>query len=228
MATDRSRRTDASAHDADAVTSETTPLLASFTSPIVTGGDPEDAQAIIASRPGSSSPKPEDKPLPKAQIFFLCYARLIEPVAFFSIFPYINQMVRENGHLAEEDMGFYSGLIESLFSLTQMIVMMAWGRAADRIGRKPVLVFSLLGVAISTSLFGLAKTIWQMVLFRCMSGVFAGTIVTIRTMISEHSTKATQYGILSLLFPLLAKILLPYVSCSCNSRNIPQNELLSY
>ncbi|KAH6619493.1 major facilitator superfamily domain-containing protein [Chaetomium sp. MPI-SDFR-AT-0129] len=135
---------------------------------------------------------PKDKPLPVWQIVVLCYARWIEPVAFFSIFPYVNQMAQENGKLADADVGFYSGLIESLFSLTQMFVMVAWGRAADRFGRKPVLVFSLLGVSCATALFGMATTIWQMVLFRCLAGVFAGTIVTIRTMISEHSTSKTQ------------------------------------
>jgi MFS family permease len=134
----------------------------------------------------------DDKPLPLGQIAALCYARWVEPVAFFSIFPFINQMAQENGNLADADVGFYSGLIESLFSLTQMFVMIMWGEAADRFGRKPVLVFSLVGVSLATALFGMARTIWQMILFRCLAGVFAGTIVTIRTMISEHSTSKTQ------------------------------------
>jgi MFS family permease len=64
-----------------------------------------------------------------------------------------------------------------MFSFTQMLLMIQWGRAADRIGRKPVLVFSVVGVAIATAIFGLSKTLWQMVLFRCCAGVFAGTIV---------------------------------------------------
>lgn len=53
----------------------------------------------------------------------------------------------------------------------------SWGRAADRFGRKPVLVFSLFGVATAVSLFGLSKEIWQMVLFRCLAGMFSGTVV---------------------------------------------------
>lgn len=187
--------------DEDAITTETTPLLAASSVPVVpAGGDPEEAKALISSTSSSGSDPSittttdteVNKPLPKTQILLLCYARLIEPIAFFSIFPYINKMVLENGHLAEADMGFYSGLIESLFSLTQMVVMVAWGRLADRVGRKPVLVVSLFGVALSTSLFGLAKSIWQMVVFRCAAGVFAGSIVTVRTMISEHSTRRTQ------------------------------------
>lgn len=134
----------------------------------------------------------DERPFPKWQVFWLCFARMLEPMAFFSIFPYINQMVRDNGHLDTADVGFYSGLIESLFSLTQALVMVFWGRAADTFGRKPVLVSSLAGVAIATSIFGMAKTIWQMILFRCIAGVFAGTIVTIRTMLTEVSTPSTQ------------------------------------
>lgn len=52
----------------------------------------------------------EDKPLPKTQIFLLCYARLVEPVAFFSIFPFINQMIFDIG-VDQARVGFYSGLI---------------------------------------------------------------------------------------------------------------------
>jgi len=133
----------------------------------------------------------DDKPLPKDQILFLCFARVVEPIAFFCIFPFINQMIRDTG-VAEEDVGFYSGLIESLFSLTQMVLMIPWGWAADYWGRKPILVSSLAGVAIATAIFGLSKTIWQMIVFRCFAGLFAGTIVTIRTMISENSTHKTQ------------------------------------
>jgi MFS family permease len=46
-------------------------------------------------------------------------------------------------------------------------------------------------VTFATALFGMAKSIPQMILFRCIAG-FAGTIVTIRTMIAEHRTPKTQ------------------------------------
>ncbi|EXJ65364.1 hypothetical protein A1O7_01705 [Cladophialophora yegresii CBS 114405] len=134
----------------------------------------------------------EDKPLPKDQILYLCFARFVEPVAFFCIFPFVNQMIWETGEVGETDVGFYSGLIESLFSLTQMCLMILWGKAADHFGRKPVLVSSLAGVAVATATFGLSRTIWQMIVFRCFAGIFAGTVLTIRTMITENSTPQTQ------------------------------------
>ena len=151
-----------------------------------TDGDPIQPQTSTTVTDG------QDR-LPAGQILCLCYARLLEPVAFFSIFPFINQMISEFG-IPEENVGFYSGLVESLFSLTQMVFMIGWGRLADhpRVGRKPVLVFSMVGVSLFMGGFGFAKSLWQMFFFRCMAGIFGGTIVTIRTMISENSTPKTQ------------------------------------
>lgn len=168
---------------------ETTALLGSNKTKYGDDG-PENPNSSPMTNDGGA--KVDEKPLPKLQVLLLCYARVVEPLAFFSIFPYVSQMVQDNGNVRDSDIGFYSGLIESMFSLTQAIVMIFWGRAADRLGRKPVLVYSLFGVTVATGLFGLAKTISQMIMFRCLAGVFAGTIVTIRTMIAEHSTSRTQ------------------------------------
>lgn len=55
----------------------------------------------------------DEKPLPKMQIFLLCYCRLVDPIAFFSIFPFVNKMILDTGDVIEEDVGFYSGLIVS-------------------------------------------------------------------------------------------------------------------
>ena len=88
--------------DSDAQVDETTALLApSATQP--PSREPDDDNA--------STSKDEDKPLPRDQILFLCFARFIEPLAFFCIFPFINQMIWETSEIAETDVGFYSGLI---------------------------------------------------------------------------------------------------------------------
>lgn len=148
--------------------------------------------------PDPPAPSDEDeRPMPHTQILVLCYASLAEPVAYFAIFPFINEMIFRLGQnssnpLPESSVGFWSGLIESLFSLVQMVLMIFYGRAADRYGRKPVLVFSLTGIAAGTALFGMGERLWQMVVFRCFAGCFAGCAVTIRTMISENCTKRAQ------------------------------------
>lgn len=130
--------------------------------------------------------------LPRLQMALLCLARLVEPIAFFSIFPFITQMVQRNGQLPDSDVGFFSGLAESAFSLAQMAVLVLWGRLADRVGRKPILIYSLAGMSIAPALFGLAESIGQMILFRCLAGFFSGSSLVIRTMIGDHSSPTTQ------------------------------------
>ncbi|TLD04817.1 uncharacterized protein PgNI_09365 [Pyricularia grisea] len=197
--------------------SETTPLLA--VGEISTVADAASACAI-AKIAGETGQKPtsdtdhgpadsarndlegdtnvdQDEDMPKAQVFWLCVARLIEPIAFFSIFPYINEFVRRSGDVPVAQVGFYSGLIESNFSLVQAIVMVFWARLSDRIGRKPVLMASMVGVTVSTSMFGFAQTIPQMIMLRMLAGVFSGTLVTIRTCLAELSTPGTRARIFS-------------------------------
>ncbi|KAH8775564.1 major facilitator superfamily transporter [Diaporthe sp. PMI_573] len=189
---------------AESVATEQTPLLA--TGDIAPTADPTLSKATTLQGSGAGTfpdnavggdEEDDGRPFPTGQIFWICFARLVEPMAFFSIVPYVNQMAQKNGNLDLADVGFYSGLIESLFSLTQAVFMIFWGKASDRLGRKPVLVFSLVGVSIATALFGFSKTIWEMILFRCAGGIFGGTIVTMRTMLAEHSNSRTQAKIFS-------------------------------
>lgn len=134
----------------------------------------------------------QDKPMPYGQIILLCFASTIEPVSYFGIFPIVSDMLMKVGGLDYENISLWSGLIEALFSIVQMSVMITYGKLADRIGRKPVLVFSLFGIAGASALFGLSQALWQMVLFRAITGLFAGSSVTIRAMLSELTTKKTQ------------------------------------
>ena len=87
---------------------EITPLLA----------ESEEGSVAQANTPLSSVQElpdsDNDKALPKTQIFFLCYARLFESIAFYLIFPFINQMIWEVGDVEEANVGFYSGLIVCL------------------------------------------------------------------------------------------------------------------
>lgn len=193
-------------HLTDSTASETTPLLAASSAGPTTEANeelrnrytnghvfpPQQRKPSTSTIPPIYRNEDEDAPLPKLQIFVLCYCSLVEPVAYFSIFPFINQMIKETGSVEERDVGFWSGAIESLFSLVQMLLMIFYGRMADRIGRKPVLVFSLTGIAIATSLFGMSKQLWQMITFRCVAGLFAGSVVTVRAMLTENCTAKTQ------------------------------------
>ena len=93
---------------------ETTPLI------VTSGVDPNSInlrdEEVLSQQNNEVSNAEDDTPLPKLQIALLCYARVVEPIAYFSIFPFINEMVQVTGNLDEADVGFYTGVIVSLFT----------------------------------------------------------------------------------------------------------------
>lgn len=53
---------------------------------------------------------------------------------------------------------------------------MGWGALSDRYGRKPVVLIGLGGVAISSLIFGLAKSYWVALLARFIGGALNGNV----------------------------------------------------
>lgn len=56
--------------------------------------------------------KPKSTPLPKGQLAALCTVRIVEPIAFTQLFPYVNEFMNDL-HLTDDPskIGFYSGLV---------------------------------------------------------------------------------------------------------------------
>ncbi|KAG2052385.1 MFS general substrate transporter [Suillus hirtellus] len=146
-------------------------------------------------------------PLPKLQIGILISLHLVEPIASTSIFPYINQLIRELGITGGNDVavGYYAGIIESLFFAAQALTVLRWGRLSDCIGRKLVLVIGLLGACILILCFGLSTTFWSLVISRCLCGFLNGNVGVMKTMMGElmDSTNMTQAFAL---FPIVGSI----------------------
>jgi hypothetical protein len=109
---------------------ERTPLLATI-SPVPTSTTIETIQAVVDEPEEDVHLDDPDAPLDYTQIFILCLCRMVDPISFFSIFPYVNAMIERTAGIEKADVGFYSGLIESLFSITQMCVMILWGKVCS-------------------------------------------------------------------------------------------------
>jgi MFS family permease len=65
------------------------------------------------------------------------------------------------------------------------VTVLNWGRAADRIGRKPILLGGLLGLVASMLAFGLSTRFWGLVVSRCAQGAFNGNIGVTKSVIAE-------------------------------------------
>ncbi|ORX39926.1 major facilitator superfamily domain-containing protein [Kockovaella imperatae] len=138
----------------------------------------------------------------KIQVAILILTRLAEPITYTVIFPFINQMCLELGVTDNSDkVGFYSGLVESTFAFVQFFTVYHWAKLSDRIGRKPVILLGLTGVAISGTLFGLSTRFWMMIAARAISGALNGNVAVIKASLGDitdesNSTEAfALYGL---------------------------------
>jgi DHA1 family tetracycline resistance protein-like MFS transporter len=97
------------------------------------------------------------------------------------------------------------GLLFASFSLAQLIATPALGALSDRWGRRPVLIFSLLGTVVSFVMLAMAHTLTLLFIARVVDGLSGGNITTARAYIAdvtEPHERAKAYGFLGAAFGL--------------------------
>ncbi|KAF8305055.1 MFS general substrate transporter [Clavulina sp. PMI_390] len=165
----------------------------------------------IEDQSTSSTPIPSSTPtpLPLMQIAILLFLLLTEPIAGFVIYPFIAKLVGELGITTNNDknaVGYYVGLIESLFYVAQGLTVFHWGRLSDSLGRRPVILLGTLGLSLSLLAFGFTTTVkssntkesspWAsfawVVFARSLAGFLDGNSGVEKTMIGELSDESNR------------------------------------
>ncbi|KAG2017569.1 major facilitator superfamily transporter [Coprinopsis cinerea AmutBmut pab1-1] len=146
----------------------------------------------------------ERTPLPKLQVFIVFLIQFAEPVTATVIYPFINEFVRETGITQgdETKTGYYAGIIESVFFIAETMTVFLWGLSSDIFGRKPILLLGPLGLSLAMLGFGLSKTFWSLVYYRCLQGFFNGNIGVSKSILAEITDK-TNIGDAYALIPLM-------------------------
>lgn len=78
-------------------------------------------------------------------------------------------------------------LIFSAYSAGQFLGELYWGRLSDRIGRRPVLLVTILGAGVGYIALAFSPTIWLAVLARFAGGFFSGNLSTMQGYIVDVS-----------------------------------------
>ena len=97
------------------------------------------------------------------------------------------------------------GLLFGIYSLCQLAAAPALGDLSDRYGRRPVLIFSLLGTVVSFVMLALAQSIALLFVARIVDGLSGGNISTARAYvadITEPKDRARAYGLIGAAFGL--------------------------
>jgi len=147
-------------------------------------GDPAGARPMSAERGG--------RRLAVAVIFttilidFLGYSILIPVLPSF----------------AEKNLGvgaFGIGLITALYALGLVLFLPLWGWVSDRIGRRPVILVSLLGTAVSFVLLAVSHSLGAALFARFLGGFFGASVGSAQaamTDLTDESSRAQGMGVI--------------------------------
>jgi DHA1 family tetracycline resistance protein-like MFS transporter len=104
---------------------------------------------------------------------------------------------------------FVATLLGSIYSLMQFLFVPVWGRISDRVGRRPVLIWSVAGSALTMASLGLAlvkgDTVFWLFATRALSGVATANLGTASAYIADITKpedRAKGMGLIGMAFGL--------------------------
>lgn len=71
--------------------------------------------------------------------------------------------------------GFAIGLLFTSYALAQFVFITIWGRISDHIGRRPVIIISLIGTTVYLAAFAFVPSIAALILLRLLGGIFGSS-----------------------------------------------------
>ena len=83
----------------------------------------------------------------------------------------------------------FGGALGSLYAILQFFFAPIWGRLSDKIGRRPVLMFTLAGTCLGYGLWIFAGGFWILVLSRILGGMASGNLSVATASIADVTSR---------------------------------------
>jgi DHA1 family tetracycline resistance protein-like MFS transporter len=145
----------------------------------------------------------------KAAVGFIFITVLIDIIGFGIIIPVLPQLLQQLLHVTDRtDISAISKpaiFLTLIYGLMQFIFAPILGSLSDRYGRRPVLLFSLLGFGLDYIFLAFAPSIGWLFLGRMISGITGASITTASAYmadISNEKNRAQNFGMIGAAFGL--------------------------
>jgi DHA1 family multidrug resistance protein-like MFS transporter len=126
----------------------------------------------------------------KKNMIILFITLVIIMMGFGMVIPVIPFLVEEFGASGQE-----LGMLMAIYALMQLIFSPVWGELSDRFGRRPIMLFGLLGNGLSMLFMGLANSIWMLFAARALAGLLASaTLPTAYAYVSDSTSEEDRGG----------------------------------
>ena len=127
-------------------------------------------------------------------IFVITFLNTLGMTLIMPIVPFITQRYVTS----PSAVAVWVGILTSSYALCSFLAAPALGALSDRVGRKPVLVFSVLGSAVGFVVFGIGGALWVLLLGRIIDGLTGGNISAIFAYLADITPpeeRASRFGL---------------------------------
>ncbi len=103
-------------------------------------------------------------------------AQVLSAVGYSMMFPFLPLHIETLGTTTGLSTELAAGLVISVQGITMMVTAPFWGVAADRFGRKKMIMRAMFGGAITMAMMGFVQTAEQLIVIRALQGLVTGTV----------------------------------------------------
>jgi DHA1 family tetracycline resistance protein-like MFS transporter len=145
------------------------------------------------------------QPKKQAAIGFIFATLLIDVMGLAIIIPVIPKLIE---HLIKGDVSdasWYGGWLTAAYAVMQFMFAPLIGNLSDKFGRRPVLLFSLLGFSVDYLFSAFAPSIGWLFVGRIIAGITGASFTTASAYIadiSEPEKRAANFGLIGVAFGL--------------------------
>ncbi|MDF2191479.1 TCR/Tet family MFS transporter [Paraflavitalea sp. CAU 1676] len=142
----------------------------------------------------------------KSALSFIFITLLIDVMGWGLIIPVMADLIVHLKKIPVNEASTYGAVLLSVFAVTQFIFAPVIGNLSDRYGRRPVLLFSLLGFGIDYIILAIAPTYGWLFVGRVIAGITGASFTTATAYIADISTdetsRAKNFGLIGAAFGL--------------------------
>src|SRR5689334_19722170 len=141
----------------------------------------------------------------KAAIGFIFVTLLIDVMGWGLIIPVLPKLISELKGISINEASSYGSFLISVYATFQFLFAPVIGNLSDRYGRRPVILFSLLGFGIDYLFQALAPTYGLLFVGRIIAGITGASFTTATAYIADISTNETRaknFGLIGAAFGL--------------------------
>lgn len=139
----------------------------------------------------------------KLPVVFILLTVMIDAMGIGLIVPVMPDLIQEVQGMGLGTAALWGGVLSTTFAAMQFLFGPLLGALSDRYGRRPILLVSLVVLALDYLVMAIAGTIWLLLLGRIVGGITAATQSTANAYmadISKPEQKAANFGLIGAAF----------------------------